>query len=258
MSLDSHPPQKDLDDTIEYASTAIKLFPLGDARSMGSCAGISTYFFTRYKRQKDTKDLWQAIYFAQQVWVNSPSNKRLESLKYLRHLLISFSHDFQILTELAKRSRDALDLLPPGGYQRVNVIRSLLKVLHRTYVTHNSIAHLREAIDLSRQLLDLLPYGSGDWHSQLRSHSVLLEHWWNERQRGADSVEMAEIESEMVESEVEVMRADARTHLAGGDIIMDSAETRDNSPDNGLSRVIQALNFSSMEAYLNDLDLSPE
>jgi hypothetical protein len=197
----SQPPQRDLDDAISNFAVAIDLFPLGDPRLPNSRTKLSTFLYARYQRQKNLSDLRQSIHYARLALADFTPDKRPESLVYLGHLLTHLSHDFQTLTELAKCSRDALDLLLPDDYRRTGAIHNLVTASHRMYLTLNSIAHLDEAIVYNRQLLRLLPYGSEPRYSQLRLHRNLLEYRLNEKQLDVDFVEMDTTTREIAEAD---------------------------------------------------------
>ena len=188
----SQPPHNDLDDAISNFTMAMDLFPPNDPRLPRSHTKISTFLFARYHRQKNLGDLRQSIHYARLASVDLTAGERSESLIYLGHLLTHLSPNSQTLTELAKCSREALDLLPPEDYRRTGAIHNLIVASHRMYVTLNSAAHLDEAIDYNRQLLHLLPFGSEAIYSQLRLHHNLLEYRWNERQLDVDFAEMAD------------------------------------------------------------------
>lgn len=194
-------PYNDLDDAISNSTVAMDLFPSGDPRLPYSRTKLSTFLFTRYQRQKRLNDLQQSIHYARLASADLTADKRSESLVYLGHLLTHLSHDSKTLTELAKCSREALDLLPPNDYRRAGAIHNLVIALHRMYVTLDSATHLDEAIDYNRQLLRLLPLGSEPRYSQLRLHHNLLGYRWSERQLGVDFAEMTDITREILEAE---------------------------------------------------------
>ena len=183
-------PHNDLDDAISGFSDAIELIPSDDPRLPHSHAKLSTFLFARYQRQKSLNDLRQSVHHARLASTGCALERRPEALIHLGHLLTYLSHDAQTLTELAKCSREALDLLPPNDFQRTGAIHNLVTASHRMYVTLNSVAHLDEAIDYNRLLLRLLPYGSEPRRSQLQLHHTLLEYRLNEKQLEVDYVEM--------------------------------------------------------------------
>ena len=191
---DSQPPHNDLDGAISNFTVAIDLFPLDDPRLPDSRIKLSNFLFSRYQRRKSLSDLRQSVHYARlaSADLRVPPDRRPELLVYLGHLLTHLSHDSQTLTELAKCSREALDLLPPGDHQRVGAIHNLVTASHRMYVTLNSTAHLDEAIDYNRELIQFLPYGSQPRYSQLRLHHTLLEYRWNEKHLDVDFAEMAD------------------------------------------------------------------
>ena len=195
------PPYNDLDDAISNSTVAVDLFPSNDPMLPYSRTKLSTFLFARYQWQKRLSDLRQSIHYARLASEDLTADKRSESLIYLGHLLTHLSHDSQTLTELAKCSREALDLLPPDDYRRTGAIHNLVIASHRMYVTLGSAPHLDEAINYNRQLLRLLPYRSEPIYSQLRLHHNLLEYRWNERQLGVDSVEMTDTAREILEAE---------------------------------------------------------
>lgn len=197
----SQPPHVDLDDAISNATTAVDLFLPDDPKLPYSRTKLSTFFFTRYQRQKRLDDLRQSIHHARLASMDLTAERRSESLVYLGHLLTHLSHDPKTLTELAKCSREALDLLPPDDDRRIGAIHNLVIASHRMYVTVNSAAHLDEAIDYNRQLLCILQYGSEPRYSQLRLHHNLLEYRWNERYLDADLAEMTNTTREISEAE---------------------------------------------------------
>lgn len=201
---DSQPPYNDLDYAIYNAITAVDLFLPGDPKLPYSRTKLSTFFFTRYQQQKRLDDLRQSIHHARLASADLTAERRSESLVYLGHLLTHLSHDSQTLTELAKCSREALDLLPPDDDRRIGAIHNLVIASHRMYVTVNSAAHLDEAIDYNRRLLRLLQYGSEPRYSQLRLHHNLLEYRWNERRLNVDFAEMTNTTREISEAESRV------------------------------------------------------
>ena len=198
---DSQPLYNDLNDAISNSTVAIDLFPSDDPRLPDSRTKSSTFLFARYQWQKRLDDLRQSIHYARLASESLTADKRSESLIYLGHLLTHLSHDSKTLTELAKCSREALDLLPPDDYRRTGAIHNLVVASHRIYVTLNSAAHLDEAIDYNRQLLRLLSYRSEPRYSQLRLHHNLLEYRWSERQLDVDFAEMADTTKEISEAE---------------------------------------------------------
>jgi tetratricopeptide (TPR) repeat protein len=195
------PPQKDLDDAIASSVAALGLFPLGDSRLPYTHSQLSTFLFARYQRQRGLDDLRQSVHHARLVSVYLAPEQRPESLIHLGYLLTHLSHDPKNLTELAKCSREALELLSPDDHRRPAAIHNLVTASHRMYVTLNSAGHLDEAIGYNRQLLHLLPYGSAPWYSQLQLHRNLLGYRWNERQVDADFVEMTESAREVAAME---------------------------------------------------------
>ena len=201
---DSQPPRNDLDDAIHNATTAADLFLPGHPKLPYSRTKLSTFFFTRYQRQRSLDDLRQSIHHARLASVDLTVERRSESLVYLGHLLTHLSHDSRTLTELAKCSREALDLLPPDDDRRIGAIHNLVIASHRMYVTVNSAAHLDEAIDYNRQLLRLLQYGSEPRYSQLRLHHNLLEYRWSERRLDVDFAEMIDTTREISEAESQI------------------------------------------------------
>ena len=201
----SQPPHDDLDNAISNSTVAVDLFPPGDPNLPDSRGKLSTFLFARYHRRKNLNDLRQSIHHARLASADLPPDKRPGSLIHLGHLLTHLSHDSRTLMELSKCSKEALDLLPPGDYRRAGAIQNLVTASHRMYVTLNSTAHLDEAIDYNRQLLQLLPSGSGSRYSQLRLHYNLLEYRSNDRQLDVDLVEMADIARE-------TQVADPQTH----------------------------------------------
>jgi len=198
---DSQPSHDDLDDAISNSTIAMDLFPPDDSRLPHSRAKLSTFLFARYQRQKSLNDLRQSVHYTRLASADLTPEKRPESLIYLGHLLTHLSHDSQTLMELARCSREALDLLPPGDYQRIGAIHNLVTASHRMYVTLNSAAHLDEAIDYNRQLLRLLPHGSEPKYSQLILHRNLLEYRLNERRLDVDFAEMTNIAKEIARAE---------------------------------------------------------
>lgn len=195
------PLQKDLDDAIVNSIAAIDLFPPDDPRLPHSHTQLSVSLFARYQGQRGLNDLRRSVHHARLASVLLAPEKQPEPLIHLGCLLTHLSHDPQSLTELARCSREALDLLPPDDHRRPGAIHNLVTASHRMYVTLNSTAHLDEAIDYNRQLLRLLPYGSAPWFSQLQLHRNLLEYRWNERQLNVDLVEMTEAAREIVAME---------------------------------------------------------
>jgi len=193
----SQPPHDDLDDAISNSTMAVGLFPLGHPSLPGSRIKLSTFLFARYHRRKNLSDLQQSVHHARLGSVDLTPDKRPESLIYLGHLLTHLSHDSRTLMELSKCNKEALDLLSPGDGRRVGAIQNLVTASHRMYVTLSSTAHLDEAIDYNRQLLQLLPCGSGPRYFQLRLHRTLLEYRSNEKQLDVDLVEMANIAREI-------------------------------------------------------------
>jgi len=199
---DFQPPYNDLDGAISNSTVAVDLFPSDDPRLPHSRIKLSTFLFTRYQWQKRLSDLRQSIHYARLLASEVlTADKRSESLIYLGHLLTYLSHDSQTLTELAKCSREALNLLPPDDCRRTGAIHNLVTASHRMYVTLNSAPHLDEAIDYNRQLLHLLPYRSEPRYPQLQLHRNLLEYRWNEKQLDADFTEMTNITREISETE---------------------------------------------------------
>ena len=194
---DSQPPHDDLDDAISNFTMAIDLIPPNDPRLQDSRIKLSCFFFTRYQRLKSFSDLRQSIHYARLGSTGLALDRRPESLIHLGQLLTHFSHDSQTLTELAKCSREALDILPLDDYRRAGAIRNLVVASHRMYLTLNSAAHLDEAIDYNRELLHLLPNGSEPRYAQLLTHRTLLEYRCNDRYLGADFVEMADTTREI-------------------------------------------------------------
>jgi len=195
------PPHNDLDDAISNSTVATGLFPLGDPRLPHSHTKLSTFLFARYQRQKGLSDLRQSVHYARLASADLTPDKRPESLVYLGHLLTHLSHDSQTLAELAQCSREALDILPPSDSRRAGAIHNLVVASHRMYVTLGTAAHLDEAINHNRQLLCLLPHGSGPRYSQLRLHHNLLEYRLNERQLDVDFAEMTNIAREIAEAD---------------------------------------------------------
>ena len=193
----SQPPHDDLDDAISNSAMAIDLFPLGHPSLPDSRVKLSTFLFSRYHRRKNLSDLQQSIHYARLASVDLTPDKRPESLIYLGRLLTHLSHDSRTLMELLKCSREALDLLPTGDHRRAGAIQNLVTASHRMYVTLNSTAHLDEAIDYNRQLIQLLPCGSGPRCFQLRLHHTLLEYRSNEKQLDVDLMEMADTAREI-------------------------------------------------------------
>ena len=191
----------DLDGAISNFIAVIDLLPPGDPRLPYSHTKLSSFLFTRYRRQKSLNDLQQSVHHARLASIDCTPEERPEALIHLGHLLTYFSHDPKTLTEIAKCSREALELLLPDKYQRNGAIHNLVTASHRMYVTLNSVAHLDEAIDYNRQLLRLIPYGSDQRNSQLRLHHTLLEYRLNERQLGVDLAEMTDITREIEATE---------------------------------------------------------
>ena len=194
---DSQPQHSDLDNAISNSTVAVDLFPPGDPILPNSRLKLSTFLFARYQRRKSLGDLQQSVYHARLASVDLIPDERPGSLIYLGQLLTHLSHDSQTLTELAKCGREALDLLPPGDDRCAGAIHNLVTASHRMYVTINSAAHLDKAIDYNRQLLRLLPCGSGPRYSQLRLHHNLLEYRLSEGQQGTDLAEMADTTREI-------------------------------------------------------------
>ena len=193
----------DLDSAISNSIAAIDLFPIGDPTIPYSRTKLSTFLFARYEQHRNLTDLRQSIYHARLALADLAPEKRSESLIYLGHLLTHLSPDSQTLTELAKCSREALELLPFDDYRRTGAIYNLVIASHRMYVTLGSTAHLDEAVDNNRQLLRLLPHGSRLGFSQLQLHCTLLEYRWNERQLNADFAEMADTRREIAAAEAQ-------------------------------------------------------
>ena len=193
----SQPPHDDLDNAISSSTTAVDLFPPGHPSLPDSRVKLSTFLFSRYHRRKNLGDLQLSVHHAKLASVDLTPDKRPGALIYLGHLLTHLSHDSRTLMELSECSKEALDLLPPGDDRRAGAIQNLVTASHRMYVTLNSAPHLDEAIDHNRQLLQLLPCGSGPRCSQLRLHRVLLEYRWNEKQLDADLVEIANTSREI-------------------------------------------------------------
>lgn len=198
---DFQPPYNDLDGAISNSTVAVDLFPSDDPRLPHSRIQLSTFLFARYKWQKRLGDLQQSIHYVRLALEVLTADKRSESLIYLGQLLTHLSHDSKTLTELAKCSREALNLLPPDDCRRTGAIHNLVIASHRMYVTLNSARHLDEAIDYNRQLLYLLPYRSEPRYPQLQLHRNLLEYRWNEKQLDADFVEMTNTTREISEIE---------------------------------------------------------
>lgn len=198
---DYRSPHSDLDGAISNLNAAMNLFPLDDPRLSHLRTKISYFLFARYQRQKTLNDLRQSIHYARLALADLTAGERSESLIYLGHLLSHLSHDSQTLTELARCSGEALDLLPPDDDRRTGAIHNLVIASHRMYVTLGSATHLDEAIDYNRQLLRLLPYGSEPRYSQLRLHRDLLEYRLNERRLDVDFAEMTDTAREIAEAE---------------------------------------------------------
>ncbi|KAF9652316.1 kinase-like protein [Thelephora ganbajun] len=198
---DSQPPYNDLDDAISNSATVIDILSLSDPRLPYSHTRLSAFLFARYQRTRSLNDLRQSVHHARLASADLTPEKRPESLIYLGHLLTHLSPNSQTLTELAKCSREALDLLPPGDYRGIGAIHNLVTASHRMYVTLNSAGHLDEAIDYNRQLLRLLSYGSRPRHLQLQLHHNLLEYRLNERQIDVDFAEMVDTAREIAEAE---------------------------------------------------------
>ena len=196
---DSQPSHADLDNAISNFTMAIDLIPPGDPRLPDSHIKLSLFLFARYQRLKNLSDLRQSVHHSRLASTSLAPDKRPESLVYLGNLLTHLSHDSQTLTELAKCSREALDLLPPDDHRRTGAIHNLVVASHRMYVTLNSAAHLDEAIYYNRQLLRLLPYGSEPRYPQLRLHLTLLGYRWNEKCLEVDFAEIADIARELEE-----------------------------------------------------------
>lgn len=197
----SQPPHDDLDNAISNSTMAVDLFPPGDQSLPDSRLKLSTFLFARYHRRKNLSDLQQSVHHARLASADLPPDKRPGSLIHLGHLLTHLSHDSRTLMELSNCSKEALNYLPPGDDRRAGAIQNLVTASHRMYVTLNSTAHLDEAIDYNRQLLQLLPPGSVPRHSQLRLHHTLLEYRSNERQLDVDFVEMANLAREIQAAE---------------------------------------------------------
>lgn len=193
--------RNDLDDAISNFSAAIDLFSPDDPRLPYSHTKLSTFLFARYQRQKSLGDLQQSVHHARLAAMDRAPEERPGALVHLGHLLTYLSHDPQTLTEIAKCSREALELLPPDDHQRAGAIHNLVTASHRMYVTLNSAAHLDEAIEYNRQLLRFLPYGPGPMCSQLQLHRTLLEYRLNERQLDVDYTEMASVIREITAME---------------------------------------------------------
>lgn len=193
--------RNDLDGAISNFIAAIDLIPSGDPRLPYSHARLSTFLFSRYQRQKSLDDLRQAVHHARLALIDCAPEERPESLIHLGHLLTCLSHDPQTLTEIAKCSREALELLPPDDFQRAGALHNLVTASHRIYVTLDSTAHLDEAIDHNRQLLRLLPYGSEQRYPQIQLHRTLLEYRLNERPLDADFAELANVAREIAAME---------------------------------------------------------
>ena len=188
----SQPLHDDLDNAISNSTMAVDIFPPDNPSLPESRGKLSAFLFARYQRQKNRSDLQQSVHHARLASVDIAPDKRPESLIFLGQLLTHLSHDSQTLTELAKCSSEALDLLPPEDNRRVGAIHNLVTASHRMYVTLNSAAHLDGAIDYNRQLLQLLPHGSGPRYSQLLLHHNLLEYRLNERKLDVDLAEMTD------------------------------------------------------------------
>jgi hypothetical protein len=196
-----HPPYSDLNDAISNLTMAMDLFPTGDPRLPDTRVKLSTFLFSRYQRLKGISDLQQSVHHARLALADLTPDKRPESLIHLGNLSTHLSHDPKTLAEISQCSREALDLLPPDDHRRAGAIHNLVTASHRMYVTLGSTPHLDEAIDHNRQLLRLLPYGSGPRYSQLRLHYNLLEYRFNERQLDTDFTEMAGTAREIAEAE---------------------------------------------------------
>ena len=197
------PPHNDLDHAISNATMTIDLFRPDDPRIPDLRIRLSIFLFSRYQRLKNLNDLRQSIHHARTASGGITPDKRPESLVYFGHLLTHLSHDSQTLTELAKCSREALDLFSPGDDRRAGAIHNLVIASHRMYVTLNSTAHLDEAIDYNRQLKHFLPYGSELWYSQRRLHRTLLEYRLSERQLDIDLAEKIDTDREIAAADLQ-------------------------------------------------------
>ena len=198
---DSQLPHNDLDDAISYSIKAVSLFPTGDRRLSYSHTRLSWFLFTRHQRRKDPSDLRLSVHHARLALVDLAPEGRPDYLIHLGYLLTHLSHDPQILMELAKCSKEAIDLIPHDDHRRIGAIQNLVTASHRMYITLNSVAHLDEAIDYNRLLLRFLPHGSAQKHSQLRLHHNLLEYRWNEKKFDMDFTEMTETGREITRTE---------------------------------------------------------